>query len=502
MSRARLRVYSRGLGQVVFPRTLSGDYSAPQEPVPARPVFPESVFGFVCIALPAILAPVLALLAWRRWSRAHPAKLREKFLSAFAPALAFVLFAGVVAAVIGMKGDLADTPLHALYWPPSSDLVDPDTWKLFLVAFACLAILMALLVVTALTALLERALLGASPKTTLSASEIDLAPLVGFAMLWVVISFFPVSNIPQILPTVRAERFWYYPIIGSSILLAIAFIRLYDMATVRRGRELPAFFAQVRSMSTMKLLVLAPAIALKTAWTWLRDFVADQEAWTRWVIVTFIGLFIAFQCFEARRHAFDYNDDLAFWDATRKAVPNSAKAHLNYSVMVGARGDLQGRYEANKIAYELSPEWPMASVYLGDTRCRQALGNPADTPEKARVREERLNEAVEAYLRGFALNSANLNLIALGLQCLWDADLLKSPETPTPNENGEPVEVPDTPPDAPDSVKARLQALANQYPGSWLKYLVDDTIQNGNTYNPKGVDPKYRPRGYNEGPKD
>src|SRR6185436_10634341 len=40
-----LRVYWRGLGQIVFPHTLSGDYSFPQEPVPQRLVFPESVAG-------------------------------------------------------------------------------------------------------------------------------------------------------------------------------------------------------------------------------------------------------------------------------------------------------------------------------------------------------------------------------------------------------------------------------------------------------------------------
>ena len=33
-----LRVFWRGLGQVLFPWTLSGDYSFPQEPVPTRAV--------------------------------------------------------------------------------------------------------------------------------------------------------------------------------------------------------------------------------------------------------------------------------------------------------------------------------------------------------------------------------------------------------------------------------------------------------------------------------
>jgi hypothetical protein len=37
-----LRVFARGLGQVLLPVTLSGDYSAPQEPVPDRLIFPRA----------------------------------------------------------------------------------------------------------------------------------------------------------------------------------------------------------------------------------------------------------------------------------------------------------------------------------------------------------------------------------------------------------------------------------------------------------------------------
>ena len=47
--------------------------------------------------------------------------------------------------------------------------------------------------------------------------------------------------------------------------------------------------------------------------------------------------------------------------------------------------------------------------------------------------------------------------------------------------------------------RGELQDAADEYPGSWFKYLVDDTLSNGEEY--KGVNPKYRPRGYNEGPK-
>ncbi len=334
-----LRVYARGLGQLVFPRVLSGDYSAPQEPIPDRLVFPESVLGAACLVLPFVVAPVLGIASWWRWRRARKAALPE--LGPFREA---------------GDGSVAGMP------------------------------------------------------------RLSAIPLVAFAILWIVISYFPVSNIPVVLPTVRAERFWYFPAIGSALMLALAFARLFEAG--RRRRALPA------------------AVAL---------FVA----------------FIGFQCFAARRHAFDYKNDLAFWDATRRAVPNSAKAHLNYSVMLGARGDLEGRLVSNGVALQLAPQWPMANVYQGDTLCRL----------------HRAPEAVPHYLRGFDLGPNDQSLIALGIQCLWDEHQLED--------------------DSP--VRPQLQEVADKYPGSWVKYLVDDTLDNGEEY--KGVNPKYRPRGYNEGPK-
>ena len=308
-----LRVYARGLGQLLLPRTLSGDYSAPQEPIPDRLLFPESILGAAAMVIPIALCPVLGL----------PAK------------------------------------------PPRRN---------------------------------------------------PLKPLIGFAMMWIVVSYIPVSNIPVVLPTVRAERFWYFPAIGSAILLGILFAKLLRAARAAR--------------------VLGPAMGL-------------------------LLVFLGFQCTQARRHALDYKNDLVFWDATRKAVPNSAKAHLNYSVMLGARGDLSGRLDANAVALRLAPKWPMANVYMGDTLCRLHRGV----------------EALPHYLRGFSLGPNDMNLISLGLQCLWDEQQLSE--------------------DA--SARRELEDLADQYPGSWLKYLADDTFSKGEEYH--GVNPKYRPRGYNEGPK-
>lgn len=316
-----LRVYARGLGQVVFPWTLSGDYSAPQEPIPARLVFPESVLGALCLVLPI---PVACWLGLRK--------------------------------------------------RPPVDANDPE---------------------------------APTPR----------APVIGIGLAWIVLAYFPVSNIPVLLPTVRAERFWYFPVIGSSLVVGVALDALLRRLTATGRRR---------------------------------------------VGVAIVVAFFGFQCFAARRHANDYTDDLSFWDATRKAVPRSAKAHLNYSVMKGARNDLETRLASNKIALELAPQWPMASVYYADTLCRM----------------HRAPEAIEHYKRGFSMGPNDLSLIALGLQCLWDEKMLVS---------GAPL-------------RDELEALKDEHPGSWLDYLVRDILENGEKNN--GVDPKQRPRGYNEGPKD
>jgi hypothetical protein len=306
-----LRVYARGLGQIVLPATLSGDYSAPQEPIPDRLVFPESVLGALGMILPLAGCAVLGLLSRTRNSAR--------------------------------------------------------------------------------------------------------CAVAGFALAWVVVSYVPVSNMFVLLPTVRAERFWYFPAIGSAILFSLAL-----------------------------------------SWA-----LRKTEGRARTVVVGGVAVFLGFQGAAARKHALDYKNDLVFWDATRKAVPRSAKAHLNYSVMLGARSDLPGRLKSNDVALALAPEWPMANVYEGDTLCRM----------------HRAPEAMPHYLRGFELAPNDLNLVALGLQCLWDEQMLSE--------------------DAP--ARGALQDLADEHPGSWLKYLVDDTFENGEDY--KGVNPKYRPRGYNEGPK-
>jgi hypothetical protein len=316
-----LRVYARGLGQLVLPLRLSGDYSYPAEPIPERVVFPESVMGAVLLVLPPLVAPLVwlhSLLRERRERRA---------LAPFAPSV-------------------------------------------------CLG----------------------------------HAVLVAVGLLWIPIAYFPHSNIPVLLPTVRAERFWYMPALGAAFMAGPLVVWMLQ-----------------RSASG----VLRGALV----------------AW------------FAFQAFSARWHALDYADDLVFWRATMHAVPRSAKAQLNYSVMVGARDNLPERLRANKRALELAPKWAMAHVYLGDTLCR--MGKPG--------------EGWASYVRGFELAPNDSNLIALGLQCLWDK---KSIETH----------------------RAELLRMVEDHPGSWLAFLASDIVHNGKEHD--GVQKQYRPRAYDGGPKE
>jgi hypothetical protein len=101
----------------------------------------------------------------------------------------------------------------------------------------------------------------------------------------------------------------------------------------------------------------------------------------------------------------------------------------------------------------------MAHVYYADTLCR--LG--------------RAEEAWPAYRKGMELAPNDRNLIALGLQCLWDHQAITYRS-----------EV--------------LTTLADAHAGTWLAFLFHDIVQNGEKNG--GVDKKYRPRGYDEGPKD
>lgn len=327
-----LGVYLRGLGQVIFPYSLSGDYSYAAEPVPPNVVSPKSVLGGLALVLPPLAAPVCWLVARSRQRR----------------------------------------QLRASSVPVSE--ADPDRAGSF---WALLAI----------------------------------------GLLWIPVAYFPHSNIPTLLPTVRAERFWYLPVIGTSLLFALVF----EWGLSRR--RVPAILA--------------------------------------------VTMFLGFQALQARTHALHYTNDLAFWRAARGAEPDSAKAHLNYAVMVGARGRLEERLAAGARAIQIAPDWAMAHVYQGDTLCRLKAERGWDDKTMA-------EQAFPHYARGFELNPNDVNLVALALQCLYD-------------QRGF------------EHVEDELLTLASRHPSSWLDYLVRDTIENGEQH--RGVDPQYRPRGYNEGPK-
>ena len=308
-----LGVYAKGFAQLLFPWSLSGDYSYAAETVPERLVSAPSVAG-------ALLLCALPLAGIALWFRS--------------------LF-------VGRRGSRA----------ARADLV-----------------------------------------------------FVMLAFVWVPIAYFPHSNIVVLLPTVRAERFWYPPAIGAAFAVGVALSWL-----LRRWRA-----EGLPRLGALAIAALLGVHALK-----------------------------------ARQHSLDYTNDLLFWRATAKAVPESAKAHLNYGVMLGARRNLEGRLEENGRALEIAPKWPMAHVYYADVLCRL----------------DRQDEAWPHYVRGFELAPNDRNLIALGLQCLWDKKSITK-------HRGE------------------LLRMATRRPGTWLAYLARDIVYNGQRH--EGVDKQYRPRSYNE----
>jgi hypothetical protein len=395
-----LRVYFRGLVQIVFPAPLSGDYSFPQEPVPDRLYFPESVAGGALTLLPPLGSFVLWLVVLvrersarlRALSDAGPASSSPSALELRASGLALVLLA------------LSIAGLDVLVLRPRGFFMQKGPLSLWALAVPVLALGVGLLVEGV------PRLARPDPRPLGYSGLI----LVAVGITWIVVSYFPHSNIPVVLPTVRAERFWYFPAIGSSLVLAVFFVWLHE-SWARAGRA-----------------KVAQAVILP---------------------------FFLIQGVQAYRHAADYRSDVEFWRATKNAVPHSAKAHLNYSVMKGARGDLPTRLAESRIAMALAPKWAMAHIYTGDTLCRM----------------HRAAEAWPFYEEGFDLGPNDLSLIALALQCLYDEKELSAHA------------------DA-------LRAIADRHDGSWIAYLATDTLANAEKN--KGVDPKYRPRGYNEGPKE
>ncbi len=421
-----LRVYARGLGQVLFPWTLSGDYSYPQEPIPEKMWYPTSVLGWLLTACPPGIALGLWVVSMRREAKRReptPEPLELPTVPLFWAWLArrtkntvfldigravfeaaLILFAAYFTyRVLGigpsdLNKDIVDTD-------PENNIFIPLDWLRDVFVYAglgCIAI-------GALTeALWQRRRRGYHD---------HLLPMIAVGLVWLVVSYFPHSNMYVLLPTVRAERLWYFPVIGTTLVIGPALVALYR------------WLASVRIPSVARFAWLLP--------------------------VAFLG----FQSLRAYLHAMDYRDDLVFWEATKNAVPNSAKAHLNYSVMAGARQMWEVRLGESHLARKLAPEWAMAHIYTGDTLCR--MGRP--------------DEAWEHYARGFDLGPNDKSLISLALQCLWDTGKLKEHE-------------------------AELRELEKKHEKSWLAWLVYDTLLNGDKN--RGVSKEYRPRSYNEAAKE
>ncbi|MBI4956457.1 MAG: tetratricopeptide repeat protein [Myxococcales bacterium] len=460
-----MRVYWRGLKDVVVPLRLSGDYSYPQEPVPDTLYGAETIAGAAMTVLPLLAAAWLALGAWWR---------ERKERRTYAARLA----AGAGAARLDPRASTRPEDLeHARYLPLPASRRQTG----LLVAGLSLGALGAAGIAVALWLLGEGTptpvplwpfgvavltvglgmLVEAPARRGIALYPVGVWPLariapavVALGFVWMVLAYFPHSNIPEKLPTVRAERLWYFPVLGTTLIVAVALAWLFEVGAPERYRPGARWFLHpVRTLGRLVGLGLAKLAAL---WK-LKRLGGRSGAVTLPVAVT--ALFLGFQMVQAYWHATDYRDDLVFWESTKDAVPNSAKAHLNFSVMKGARGDLETRLVHSQIALELAPEWTMAHIYTGDTLCR--LGRP--------------DEAWPYYVSGFEQGPNDRSLISLALQCLWDYQKV-------------------------EPHKDELKDMARAHEGSWLAYLANDIVDNGKTHN--GVDPKYRPRGYNEGPKE
>ena len=140
-----------------------------------------------------------------------------------------------------------------------------------------------------------------------------------WAMIFIAWSFFPQSNIPLVIPAIRADRFWYFPMIGVAIVMGLA------LSSALRRRS----------------LWLLPLLAL-----------------------------LLFQIPRARIHADAWSYDLSLWKAAVENSPRSAKAHLNYGAILGNRGRLDERVVHSKEALRLAPRWVLARYYLPDSLCR------------------------------------------------------------------------------------------------------------------------------------
>lgn len=240
-------------------------------------------------------------------------------------------------------------------------------------------------------------------RSTFRASSASRELMRALGSVWILVTFAAISGAFVLLPTIRGERLCYLPLVGVSLLLSSVISEL--LRTRPRALSLVVFF-------------------------------------------------FFLQAHAARSHALIFSDDVTFWRATSRGAPASAKAHLNYGVMAGARGDLDARLSSTELAVRLAPDWPMGRIYLADAWCRKGD----------------LTRARPHYLEGLSHATSSQALTALALQCIWEAGAF-------------------------ESYRGDLQALARQAPDSWLDYLLYRLDTDGDVH--QGLPPEYRARGYN-----
>ncbi len=237
--------------------------------------------------------------------------------------------------------------------------------------------------------------------------------------LWVNLCFLPVSGAVMALPTIRAERLFYPASLGAALFIFLLYIRLWR--AVSR--------LEIKAHSRLKSIAQAGVAAA-------------------------LIVFVSFQTVQARRHAFDYSSDLAFWRAASSGENASAKSFLNWGVMLGARGDLEARRLLTERALRAAPGWPMGEIYLADTYCRQ----------------DKLDLARSYYFSGLSASANSKSLTALSLQCIWDHGKF-------------------------EVWLDELKLLAKPHPDSWLDYFVYEIEHRGEEND--GIAPEHRPRQYN-----
>ena len=162
-----------------------------------------------------------------------------------------------------------------------------------------------------------------------------------------------------------------------------------------------------------------------------------------------------------------------FLNVNRKGLlvwPTQSKIIRFEAPTASAAGEIAWRVKENYTVWSLRLE-PTADG--GTTRLANVADPPSPKPDPDK-RRARAEKAVPHYLKGFEKAPNDPNLISLALQCMWDEKIVM------PHQE-------------------ELTALADKNPGSWLAFLVSDILENGEKNG--GVEKKYRPRSYDEGPK-